>query len=260
MLAFVARRRRCKVAAMDPTDANVRSAAATFTHRLAEIAGHDLGPQLIGFYLIGSLAHGGFNARYSDIDIALIVQQPLTPGALDRLRQRSVEISAELAARLSIFWSDESFSSGRFPPLDRIDTLDHGIALYERRRVMPPRPSLIEVRDYLAGPPFENWAQDAARLSAQAHLGDSERKRYLRALLYPARFLYSWQTGRICSNDEAVAFLQWERPSDLDIGLIVRALECRNADSDPDELFIERSKLSGLVKACKRLTIDAHRR
>ncbi len=38
--------------------------------------------------------------------------------------------------------------------------------------------------------------------------------------------------GRIGSNDEAVAFIHKIRPAQLDVSLITRALECRQADAD----------------------------
>jgi hypothetical protein len=38
------------------------------------------------FILIGSLAHGGFSVRYSNIDMALIVEQPLSAAKLDSMR------------------------------------------------------------------------------------------------------------------------------------------------------------------------------
>jgi hypothetical protein len=42
---------------------------------------------ILGIYLIGSLAHGGFGVRYSDIDVALIVEQPLSAAKLDSMRR-----------------------------------------------------------------------------------------------------------------------------------------------------------------------------
>jgi hypothetical protein len=237
----------------DPADTVTRRAALAFAHQVAELAG-ELSSDLLGVYLIGSLAHGGFSARYSDIDMALIVQEPLTSARLDRLRQEASAHSVNLTSRLSIFWADKNFSTGRFPPLDRIDTIDHGVALIERQRVMPPRPTLADVRTYLAGQPFENWTRDALRLSALDQLTDIDRKRYLRALLYPARFFYSWQTGNISSNDDAVAFLQRESRAGLDADLIARALQCRNNDSGPDVLFAERTKLRKLVEVCGQIT------
>ena len=122
-----------------------------------------LGGGVLGIYCIGSLAHGGFSRRYSDIDMAVIVQEPMAPPVVDALLTDAVHVSAELAGKLSIFWTDRSFVVGRFPALDRIDYLDHAVALMERERVTPLRPPLAEVRAYLAGPPFGNWCKDAAR-------------------------------------------------------------------------------------------------
>jgi len=237
-------------------DLTSKSAALDFARHVARLADREFGISLLGAYLIGSLAHGGFSRRYSDIDVALIAQEALTDTGLGRLRQAATAHSPELASRLSVFWADRNFSAGRFPPLDRIDTIDHGIAVIERERVMPPRPSLAEVRSYLAGPPFESWSNDAVRFSTLDRLAEQDRKRYLRALLYPARFLYSWTTGKICSNDEAVAFLQREPPAGLDVGLIARALRCRIDDAEPDALFDERTKLRRHVDVCRTLSAD----
>src|SRR6185312_11188561 len=108
--------------------------------------------------------------------------------------------------------------------------------------MMPPRPTLAEIRSYLAGAPFESWSRDALRLAAADALSPDDRKRFLRALLYPARFIYSWETGNITSNDEAVAFLQHRKPAGLDLDIVSRALACRNEGRDPDPLFAERAK------------------
>jgi predicted nucleotidyltransferase len=232
------------------------SAAREFAGALCVRWQSTLGGGVLGIYCIGSLAHGGFSRRYSDIDMAVIVAEPLAPDVLEMLRADAVRVSAELAAKLSIFWTDRSFTVGRFPVLDRIDYLDHAVALMERERVMPQRPPLAEVRAYLAGPPFGNWSKDAARFAASDALDPKDRKSYLRALLYPARLVYSWTTGRMASNDDAVAFLAGRTLPDLDTNLIEQALACRRANDDPDRLFPARSALLRQVAACERLVID----
>ena len=55
------------------------------------------------------------------------------------------------------------------------------------------------------------------------------------------------------SNDEAVAFLSKAGLSRLDLSLIVRALQCRQADADPDSLFPARTTLPSQVDACASL-------
>jgi predicted nucleotidyltransferase len=234
------------------SDTSASAPAIAFAGEVARLWERELADELLGFYLIGSLAHGGFCERYSDIDVALIAARPLQGDALDRVAQEAAALSPALARKLSLFWTDETFSAGRFPPLDRLDYLDHALPLIERRRVEPPRPSRAEVRAYLAGEPFQNWTQQVSRLSALAALSRDDHKRYLRAILYPARFVYSWETGTMRSNDEAVKFLQG-RADGLDLDLIARALDCRNRGADALPLFAERGKLTGLLDACRRL-------
>jgi predicted nucleotidyltransferase len=225
-------------------------AAVEFAHDVAQFWDHQLGQRLFGIYLIGSLAHGGFSARYSDIDMALIAAGHLEPGEIDLVNRKAAERSATFASRLSLFWADQYFSVGRFPPLDRVDYIDHAVTVLERRRVRPARPSLTEIRTYLRGEPFQKWSQEVQFLSSLSRLTIDDHKRYLRALLYPARFLYSWETGAIGSNDEAVAFLKG-RAAEIDTDLILRALRCRNQGDDSQSLFAERSKLLQLREICK---------
>jgi hypothetical protein len=78
----------------------------------------------------------------------------------------------------------------------------------------PVRPTLEEIQRYLAGTPFAHWANLAERFATAETLEPKDHKTYLRTLLYPGRFCYSWMTGRMGSNDHAVAFLGKTRPRD----------------------------------------------
>jgi predicted nucleotidyltransferase len=238
---------------MTASDDEARQAALDFTRRIAGSWRARSGPRLLGTYLIGSLAHGGFNRRYSDIDMAVVADTPLDDAQLDDMRAQGRAIAPDLAAKLSIFWADRDFSTGRFPPLDRVDYLDHAVALMEDERVTPERPSIDEIRAYLRGAPFESWATGARQFAALDTLEPENHKPYLRALLYPARFVYSWTTGRMASNDEAVAFVGEQRPPGLDVELVTRAFDCRSDARDPDGLFPERGALPSQVEACRRL-------
>ncbi len=163
--------------------------------------------------MLGSLAHGGFNRLYSDIDMALVAENGIDQATLEAVKTEAAALSPELTTKLSIFWSNRQFSMGRFPLLDRVDYLDHAVALIERERVNPIRPTLQDIRGYLGGVPFANWAASATHFACLDTLGSNERKSYLRALLYPARFIYSWMTGSMASNDGAVGFLVTSRKS-----------------------------------------------
>jgi predicted nucleotidyltransferase len=234
------------------SDDAATGAARDFARSVSEHWKTGLGADLIGVYLLGSLAHGGFSRRYSDIDMALIAEAPMTPGTLDLLRHYAAIVSNDLSAKLSIFWADRGFSTGRFPVLDRIDYLDHAVPLMEREPVRPARPGLAEVRAYLSGAPLANWSAEAQRLAAADTLESKDHKPLLRALLYPARFVYSWTTGRVASNDDAVAFLTDHAPPGVEVALVTRALECRRAAADPDQLFAARDRLPRIVAACAR--------
>src|SRR5690242_19148048 len=102
----------------DLTTDSDRQSAVEFARRAAEAWSARLGPRLLGVYLMGSLAHGGYGVRYSDIDVAIVAADPLTPDDLAALRAEAAAVSAEHAAKLSIFWTDRTFAVGRFPPLD----------------------------------------------------------------------------------------------------------------------------------------------
>jgi hypothetical protein len=237
-------------------DELARTAAVGVADRLVVYWQEELGTELLGAYLIGSLAHAGFSRRYSDVDIALVTAKGLFSQTLDRMRTAAVGLSADWGPKVSYFWTDRHFSLGRFPPLDRIDYLDHAIALMERERVAAVRPTLAEVRDYLRGAPFTGWSDRAQGFAASDALGPKDHKAYLRTLLYPARFCFSWATGLVGSNDEAVAFLRERRPPGLDVGLIEEALECRRAAADPDTLFPSRTTLRSQVESCASLLAE----
>jgi predicted nucleotidyltransferase len=204
-----------------------RTDALAFAHALAPSYRAQLGEGLIGAYLIGSLAHGGFSHRYSDIDVALVTEDGLQAAVLTTLRGVAAEQNATLSQKLSLFWSDRGFSIGRLPPLDRADYLDHAIVLTERERVLPTRPTPDEIRAYLTGAPFSNWTENANRFANTDVLTPGDHKAFIRTLLYPARLIYSWTTGRMASNDEAVAFTCERRPPGMNTDVLAQALAYR---------------------------------
>ena len=239
----------------DPNEL-AKAAAIDFAHCLAPLWQVTLGTELLGAYLIGSMAHAGFSRRYSDVDMALVTATGLSPRVHDGLQSRAIALSADWGSRISIFWADRHFSLGRFPPLDRIDYLDHALLLMERERIRPTRPTLTDVREYLRGAPLTSWVDRARGFVAAERLDPSDRKAYLRTLLYPARFCFSWMTGRMGSNDEAVAFVNERTPARLDVFLIKRALELRRDAADPDVLFCARTVLMSQIDACVTLIRD----
>jgi predicted nucleotidyltransferase len=234
-----------------------RTAALAFADALASVYRAQLSGRLIGAYLIGSIAHGGFSHRYSDIDLALVTEDGLDAAALTKLRALAAEQDAALSQKLSVFWADRHFSIGRLPPLDRADYLDHAIVIAERERIRPARPTLDEIRAYLKGAPFSNWTENTDRFAKMDVLVPGDHKAFIRTLLYPARLVYSWSTGRMASNDEAVAFTREHRLPGMDTDILTQALAYRQAGADPDALFPARAVLRDQVKSCIRFMAGA---
>lgn len=168
-----------------------------------------LGPRLVGAYVVGSLAHGGFAPDVSDVDGVLILDRADADAAA---AIRAVAVEGELGARLSLFWGDwATFGAPapevtRLPPIVRLDLLRHGVPLDAESEPLPPslpEPTQADLlaetvafaRERLAGPP-----PDPAALVAAG------RRPLTKTILFPVRFLATAHAGLAGSNDEAVAW------------------------------------------------------
>src|SRR5262245_45216772 len=76
--------------------------------RAASLWYESLGDRLLGVYLLGSLAHGGFSRRYSDVDVALISSDGLAPSELQGLTSQVATQFLEIVQPVSIFWADRN--------------------------------------------------------------------------------------------------------------------------------------------------------
>jgi hypothetical protein len=185
-----------------------------------------LGSRLIAGYALGSLAHGGFSPLVSDVDLGLILQDPL--GAKDRMTIRTVARSVRaggsaLDQRLSVFWGTPSTlqgqgRGGRFPPQDRLDLLDYGRLLTgEDARSCVARPDRAEL--LVAGAEFalgyvggarkrrhrlRDWARPWLQgdtmldeIRAPARLVARGTRRLTKIVLFPTRFLFTAETGEV---------------------------------------------------------------
>ena len=187
-----------------------------------------LGSRLIAGYALGSLAHGGFSPLVSDVDLGLILQDPLR--AKDRMTiyqvARSVRAGGSgLHERLSVFWGTPSTlgqgRGGRFPPLDRLDLLDYGRLLTGRdTRSSVARPEQAEL--LVAGAEFalghlggarklpyrlRDWARLGPHngnvlneIRTPARLVSRGPRRLTKIVLFPVRFLFTAETGQVGTN------------------------------------------------------------
>jgi hypothetical protein len=194
-----------------------------------------LGARLVAAYALGSLAHGGFSPLVSDIDLGLIVRDPLRSGDAETIKVVAATEKAKghaLCELLSVFWGTPSTlrrqgDGGRFPALDRLDLLENGrLLIGTEARGALSRPSIGELitdgaefaLDHLAG-----WRapedQPAAGLGSLRPAGESAVeeirspevllargvRRLTKLVLFPVRFLFTAATGLVGTNDAAVA-------------------------------------------------------
>lgn len=166
-----------------------------------------LGERLVGAYVVGSLAHGGFAPDVSDVDGVLIVDRSDAASA-DAIR--AIAVDGSLGERLSLFWGDWATfgapapETTRLPPIVRLDLLRFGVPLHGGP--VPPGLPVPTPDDLLA----ETVAFAAQRLAAPppdpAALVASGRRPLTKTILFPVRFLATACAGLAGSNDEAVAW------------------------------------------------------
>jgi hypothetical protein len=194
-----------------------------------------LGSRLIAGYALGSLAHGGFSPLVSDVDLGLILQDPVR--AKDRLTIHAVARSVRaggpgLHQRLSVFWGTPSTlrgqaRGGRFPPLDRLDLLDYGRLLTGRdARSGVARPERAELLvagaefalGYLGGARklpdrLRDWARLHPRsdnvldeIRTPSRLVSRGPGRLTKIVLFPVRFLFTAETGQAGASSLAARY------------------------------------------------------
>ena len=213
-----------------------------------------LGERLIAAYSLGSLAHGGFSPLVSDVDLALILTDPLR--STDAMRVAAVAWSLKKANgsalhdRLSVFWGTPSslagqVPGGRFPPLDRLDLLEHGRLLWgedARSGLAPPgRDELlvagaIFALEYLAGLVVRSPHERAGKALGSLHRTRGVR-RLTKLVLFPVRFLFTAETGQVATNSDAVAhYLAADASPGAE--LVAAALAWRTVPPENDEAVL----------------------
>ena len=187
------------------------------------------GARLTAAYALGSLAHGGFSPLVSDVDLGLILRDPYRPAGRLTVRRVARAVRAggsPLHQRLSVFWGTPSTlrgaaRGGRFPPLDRLDLLEHGRLLTgQDAREVVARPGRTELLvagaqfalGYLGGDPgrrgrLTGWAQRPgggdsvlAQVRTPSLLAARGPRQVTKVVLFPVRFLFTAQTGQVGTN------------------------------------------------------------
>ena len=214
---------------MNPLSDYVRHVASHFESQL--------GSSLVEVYQLGSLAHSGFSSIYSDIDVGILLSCATPPAGIDTWIADAKKLNPEYGKKLSVFWGNPEYGWGRLPVLDRLDLLDHGIPLLHNRKAEFSRPEKANIHRELLNSIERSWKPRISELSRLTELDPAQRKPYIRAILYPARLIYSWDCLAVDSNDCAVDYLRKIKPGGLDLKPIARALECRRGRCAAEDVF-----------------------
>jgi hypothetical protein len=169
-----------------------------------------LGSRLIAGYALGSLAHGGFSRLVSDVDLGIILRDPLREEdrvIIDRVAGSVKAGGSALDQRLSVFWGSPASlegpdGGGRFPPLDRLDLLEYGRLLtgsdVRSGMARPDRTELL-----VAGAEFAlGYLGDSVlnEIRSPAQLVARGLRPVTKIVLFPVRFLFTAETGRVGIN------------------------------------------------------------
>ena len=208
-----------------------------FVGRVAEYFKAELGTSLVEVYKLGSLAHGGFSPIYSDIDVGLLLSCGEPPALMSELIGGAKLLDPTYGKKLSVFWGNPDLTWGRLPNLDRLDLLDHGLPLLAAHKPQFRRPNKDEIRSELLRSIERSWKPRLPELNDLPLLAPENRKPYIRAILYAARLIFSWDNLAMESNDRAVAYLHQVQPSGLDLKPIDMALACRHGKCAAEDVF-----------------------
>jgi hypothetical protein len=220
--------------------------------RVARFFDTRLGLLLAEAYQLGSLAHGGFSAAYSDIDIGLLLNCAEPPAGITEAIAAAKDLDSVYGKKLSVFWGNPEHNWGRLPVIDRLDLLDHGVPLLRDHYPAFVRPSKAEVQQALLESFERSYRSRLAELGSLTRLETHQYKPYIRNVLYPARLIYSWENLAVSSNDRAVEYLHEVRPPGLDLEPIDRALACRQGKSSAQDVFALAPDLNAQFEASIR--------
>jgi hypothetical protein len=220
--------------------------------RVARFFNSCLGSVLAEAYQLGSLAHGGFSAVYSDIDIGLLLNCAEPPEGMAETISAARDLDSVYGKKLSVFWGNPEYNWGRLPVIDRLDLLDHGVPLLRGQYPLFRRPSKAEVQQALLGSLERSYRSRVAELGSLKRLETHQCKPYIRNVIYPARLIYSWNNLAVNSNDRAVEYLHEVHPPGLDLEPIDRALACRQGKSSADDVWLLAPDLNAQFEASIR--------
>jgi hypothetical protein len=224
----------------------------SYVLRVADFFNARQGTALVEVYKLGSLAHGGFSAVYSDIDVGLLLNCSEPPVVMAEAIGEAKDLDAKYGKKLSVFWGNPQYTWGRLPDIDRLDLLDHALPLLHGHKPDFRRPAEAEVHQALRESFERSYRPRLPEFGSLRQLEAHQRKPYIRAVLYPARLIYTWDNLAVDSNDRAVEYLHQVCPPGLDLRPIDLALACRQEKSTADDVFASAPDLNRQFEAAFR--------
>ncbi len=228
------------------------------------------GDRLVAAYALGSLAHGGFSIHVSDVDLGIVLSDPLNENEAKAAKKLSMEVKASgapLAERLSLFWGSldtlsGAATGGRFPPLDLLDLKQFGRLLAGRDiRSQLRSPTVREL--VVSGAEFAlshlSTPEVIASLRNPPELVASGVKRLTKNVLYPVRFLFTARTGQIGMNDEAVKYFSGVEDGPI-AELARKGFEWRYDPPDPGDRAVVELLRNGVLPLYRMFLADYERR
>jgi hypothetical protein len=217
--------------------------------------------RLRAVYCLGSVAHGGWSRRLSDVDVCVVLGDPLHEGdgpALVGLSGELAESFPRFGPRLSLFWATEAIlkgddTGGRLGPLEVADLAQNGLLLWgvDVRATIRPlgREELLAAME---ADMIDRWERRVTPFAGRDALaaGDGaelDERTLIKACLYPARFLFTAETGRIAGNDAAARSFA-ERYGEPHAAALRLASEIRDRAQGPDTTPEERECLARAFK------------
>ena len=215
------------------------------------------GQRLVAAYALGSLAHGGFRPHVSDIDLGLVLADPLDADAkmgVDRVLLEASASGEPLAKRLSIFWGSPrtlcaAAQGGRFSPPDVLDLARNGRLLDGqdvRAHVRLPTPNELVVSSAAFAHERLSTRQTDAYLRDPASLAVAGVRVLTKLTLFPVRFLFTARTGDVGANDRSVEHFQGVSTGPA-AELAAKALGWRSAPPRADDRAVTEALRQGML-------------
>ena len=179
---------------------------------LASSAKLALQHRCVAVYIMGSLARGGFSETASDIDVGLLLEEPLQADdkeTIDDLLDKSTREYPSVKNEVSVFWGsvdsiNRAGSDHRYSPFDRLDLIDHAVLIEGtdiRHKLDRPSSKELEVEGVeIALNRFAN--KEGSIEFNNPGLMIAKGDLYIaKTILFPARYIYVARTGKSAGHD-----------------------------------------------------------